>query len=256
MPAGKLFMVSKGKQSKAKSTKRFSTSKATKKGLTKTQISAVKKLVSEDIAVKDTFNDQITLTNTYALVPASPTGNAFFSLSNVQNVVGTHTQPSERSGDSIRALNMDLKIHTVFPGSKQNQRVRYLLIQWQDVDGASISQVYPNAYDNHQPYVVIDGNRVRNPDVKYKILADRTVTYNPINDGTNVIGKSIRIVHKFKPNESKMSYVPGYNQGTGPQTGTVQLFAVYAYPRMVNGSTYPSLAAPHISLSCRQRYMK
>ena len=225
--------------------------------LTKTQKGALKKLVKEDVAVKDTFRDSLNLGNTFSLIPTA-VGNAFFSLSNTQAVAGGNAQPSERNGDSIHALNMDLR-GTVQFYAGNTQKVRLVLVQFQDIDGAAINQVFPNAYDSSQPYLVVDGFRVRKPDIKYKILKDITINYDPKSAaGGSVSGivKTFRIYHKFSDKESPMNYVTGIGQGTGPTTNVVQLFAVVGSPREQNGNALSTDSAPNISFQCRQRYMK
>ena len=225
--------------------------------LTKTQKGALKKLVKEDVAVKDTFRDATNLSNTFTLIPTS-VGNAFFSLTNTQQVVGNQAQPSERNGDSIHALNMDLR-GTIQFYAGNTQKVRLVLVQFQDIDGAAINQVFPNSFSAVEPYLVVDGFRVRKPDIKYKILKDITINYDPksaAGGSVSGVAKSFRIYHKFSDKESPMNYVVGVGQGSGPTTNVVQLFAVVGSPREQNGTILSTDSVPNISFQCRQRYMK
>lgn len=225
--------------------------------LSQTQKSALKKLVAEDVAVHDAFMDNTAITNTFQLMPTA-VGNAFFSLSNVQTVVGNQARPAERNGDSIKALNMDLRGTVTFYAGN-SQKVRLLLVQFQDIDGAAIDQVVPNTFAQDQPFLLVDGFRVRKPDIKYKILKDITIGYDPkaaVGGGVSSVHKSFRIYHKFSDKESSMNYVVGQGQGTGPTTNVIQLFAVVGSPRQPSGAALATDAAPYLSYQCRQRYMK
>ena len=229
-------------------------------GLTKDQKSALKKLIGEDIAVEDVFRDNNVLTQNFTLIPASPTGHAFFSLSNTQNVVGSVAQPSQRDGDSIKAMNLDIRGRVSFHSSSK-QTVRFILVQWEEVpanNAAGIQQIFPNVYDNDQPFLVIDSFRVRKPEAKYKILEDVTVRHTPTYHmgAGGAVDVPVRIYHKFKKGEDTMNYVPGINQGTGPQTNCVQLFAVYAEARKADGTEYTNQEAPLWTHQARMRYMK
>lgn len=233
---------------------------APKSGLTKTQKQALKNLMGENIAVHDGFRDNNSLSQTFTLIPAQTTGHAFFSLSNVQNVVGSITYPAERDGDSIKAMNLDIRGRVTFHSSGK-QTVRFLLVQWEEVPAnnpAGIQQIFPNVYDNDQPFLVIDSFRVRKPEAKYKILQDITVRHTPTyaRAAGGAVDVPVRIYHKFKKGETTMNYVPGINQGTGPQTNCVQLFACYAEPRKGDGTEYINAEPPMWTHQCRMRYMK
>lgn len=228
--------------------------------LTKDQAKAVKKLIGEDIAVKDCFRDNTNLGTTMSLQGAA-NGNAFFSLTNTQAVVGNVAQPAERNGDDIKALNMDLRVNVTFTSIHQ-QSVRLMLLQFQDTASADIAQVLDaTAQDANQPFNVVRGFRLRTPDCKYKILADKVIT-NTTNAGKvqegSLIGrvKYCRFYHKFKDSESNMNYVEGIGQGSGPTTNSVYLYACYASPKATNGTNLPDTTAPFLSFACRQRYMK
>lgn len=231
-----------------------------KTGLTKTQKQALKNLMGENIAVKDVFRDTSVLYTNYTLIPAVTGQNAFFSLSNQAVVAAGAAQPAEREGDSIKAMNVDIRGRVTFTSSCK-QTVRFILVQWEEVpssNAAGIQQIFPNVYDSYQPFLVIDSFRVRKPEAKYKILADVSVQYTPqrVAGLGEAVDKPIRIYHKFKEGEASMNYVPGQGSGTGPQTNCVQLFAVYAEARKPDGTQFINTAAPTWSHMTRMRYMK
>jgi hypothetical protein len=257
-------MPSQGKtrsQRPRKYRKRSKRSKPTKhKTLTVRQASAVKKLIGEDIAVKDAFRDNTNLGTSMSLLPTA-VGNAFFSLSNVSQVVGNVAQPKERNGDDIKALNMDLRCSITFTARHQ-QFVRLMLIQFADTASADIGQVLESVQqDGAQPMNVIRSFRFRTPDCKYKILADKVITNTP-QAGPPAAGallgnvKYCRFYHKFKDSESNMNYVEGVGQGTGPTTNAVYLYACYSSPKGTNGVNLPDTTVPYLHFACRQRYMK
>lgn len=253
------FTLRKRKLSALKRKLRKKKQKPKKGQLTKQQAEAVKDMVGETIAVKDVFKDNTVLTSTMS--GAYPHGgNAFFSLSNTSTVVGNNAQPAERLGDSIRALNMDLRVNLTFR-SKHQQTVRLLLVQFSDAASADPAQILDaTAQDANQPFNVVRGFRLRTPDAKYRIIEDKIVVHNPTSSGDQAgtiiaRNKYVRIYHKFKKHE-KMNYVEGQGQGTGPTTNVVYLYACYASPRQADGTLFPDDVAPYISYGCRQRYMK
>lgn len=233
---------------------------AMKSGLTKTQKQALKNLMGENIAVKDVFRDNAQLYQNFTLIPAVVGQNAMYSLSNVSTVAANRAQPAEREGDSIKAMNIDIRGRVTFTSSCK-QTVRFILVQWDEVPTSNangIQQIFPNTYSNDQPFLVIDSFRVRKPEAKYKILTDVTVSYTPQRVGGlgEAVDKPVRIYHKFKESEASMNYTPGIGTGTGPQTNCVQLFSVYAEARKADGTEFINVAPPLWSHQIRMRYMK
>lgn len=223
--------------------------------LTVGQKSALKKMINEDIHVIQAHRDMVALsTDMTSIQPVGTYAGCFFKCNGtvVNNI-------QERVGESIKALNMDLRINLRF-FSKHEQYVRLVLIKFDNRVGATHDQVLDAVNgDNTQPMNVIRSFYKRNPTIKAKVLKDIVVKSAPTGLGSETglqsRNKYVRIFHKFKDDESQMTFA-SKDGNLEPQTNAIFLFAVYGTGRRTDGTAFSDNPQPAISYHCRERYMK
>jgi hypothetical protein len=223
--------------------------------ITAAQKSALKKIISEDISVFDVAKAYTDLTTTMSRQDSDTTSynGAFFRMPK-------GTQDAARNNDSIKALNLDLRINVRFTSPHQ-QHARLMLVQFAVNDDVDIAEVLQTtAYSSTNPMNVFNSFKKRHPEIKYKILKDVKVTSNPMGAGASPSDtsvsrdKNIRIYHKFKDSESPMTYVTDNN--AEPVTNVTYLWACYATGKTTAGGNFTNQTAPAISFIARQRYMR
>jgi hypothetical protein len=194
-----------------------------------------------------------------AITPDGDDQGGFFKCPANQVVSGSSALEGERTGLSIKAMNMDLRV-SVTAESKHQQLVRLILIQFKE--GGSFGDVLKtNTFDPNQPMSVIRSFRKRKPDNEYTILADKIITFKPHADGSSAGSalqtrtKYCRFYHKFDEKGANMIYNTLANDD--PVKNVVYLYACYATARQgADGSAFGNNQAPTIHYQCRQRYMK
>jgi len=247
-----------------------STAKKAKKRetLTGSQKEALKKMISEEIRVVDAGLLQVGMSRTLTRIDTPAAGGIGYTGALYSLAASTESaDPLSRNGDSIRALNFDLRICVTFNAAHQ-QIVRLMVVQFDDSQGvapASLLEDVGNAgFPNEQPLGLIQSYYKRNPTSgKFRIIADLTMKSdnNPlpfsaagpaVTMAPGTVNKFTRVFHKFKESHSRMEY-PSNTLGQ-PVTNPVFIFAGYAQATDANGNQLQD-RAPLISWKVRQRFM-
>ena len=227
--------------------------------LTKLEAKYVKDIINEEKEYKDIAHAMTDLSTTLASVqPDGDAAGPFFTLNGEATVDGAAvTVPAERDGDSVTPLTLDLRVAINF-ASPHEQFVRLILVSFGDDDGRSGAQILNNtAQTTTNPMRVIQSFRKMNPDIKFNVLEQVTVSSKPNSmAGDETTGSRTRLVrffHKFGKG-SKMNYAGTANEE--PDTNAIYLYAVYAQGRLTAGGNYANTVAPSIAYTARQRYIR
>lgn len=191
-----------------------------KRPFTSKQVKALKEVVKQ---AGGTFTDsrlQIPLTSTMTAYPGVG-ATSFFKLA-------AGDGDDTREGDSISAQSLTIR-GTLQSRSNFDTNVRLMLIQYINASGASITEVLDHASPvapYTDPNLVINSFRKLHPEIKYRVLASKTIT---IKAGQATTPSSVRqflMSHKFSKSESSMNYDSA--TAVGPKTNSVWFYACYA----------------------------
>lgn len=206
------------------------------------QVKALKEVVKQ---AGGTFTDSritATLSTTMAAY-AGVGGTSFFKLA-------AGDSEDTREGDSISAQSLNIR-GTLRSGSDFDTTVRLMLVQYVNSAGASIDEVLdhhvPLTANYTDPNIVINSFRKLHPEIKYRVLANKTITLKAGANATPLTVRDFRISHKFTKAQASMNYEDGTS--AGPKTNSVWLYACYA-------KQSSSHVAPDIEYQVRGKFIR
>jgi len=229
--------------SKWKKFKRIVRKRKPTRPFTTGQVKALKEVVKQAKGTYSATRAATALTTTMAAYPGVSNA-AYFNVAEGDG-------DGNREGDSISAQSLTIR-GTLRSADLKDTTVRLMLIQYVNFSGAHIKQVLDNyqiqsggfADANH----VVNSFRKLNPEVKYRVLAQKIVTLKGGPNATNNMAvRQFLITHKFSKAQSRMNYED--ETADSPKTNPVWLYACYAQQTATH-------TAPLIEYEARGKFIR
>ncbi len=186
------------------------------------QVKALKEVVKQAKGTYSATRVATSLTTTMSAYPGI-SGKAYFNVAEGDG-------DDNREGDSISAQSLTIR-GTLRSADLKDTVVRLMLIQYVNFSGGHIREVLDNyetvAGNYSDANIVVNSFRKLNPEIKYRVLAQKIVTLKGGPNATNNMAvRQFLMTHKFSKAQSRMNYDD--ETADSPKTNPVWLYACYA----------------------------